>query len=520
MKKILFIVIALLTAALASTSCSKDNLELSNPTSLVSANAYNTEEDINSALTGVYHCFYNSFFAMLNAVVITGQSDEMFSQSPDSGLVSFVNLSYPNYDHRMNIGAWNMLYQIVFRCNQVLTYMQNVEYSKYSATSIEAQTKAVRGMAYYYLAMLYKKAPYVDWISAPQDQPAESDFDELCAHVADDLEFAYKNLPAKWNGEYRVTKWFAASFLGKLYMNRNEYSKALPYYKDIVDNGGFSLVANYRDNFREDTENNSESIFEIQNSAKNASFGAFYGRDNNDATCSYNQWRQKFFTMSPCGFGDYSVYDWVIEMYKNELNNDGGYDTRLRDNVFYQDIFKDFPGEVLWTNRTEWDFSAWKELNYIRKYTEDYCKTTSQVSLYCGINCRLLRYGETLMSYAECLANTGDITNAVKYVDQVRARANMPKMANSTNADIRNASSSLANFMSVLELERDKECCFEYDRFFDIRRFGLGSDAAYTAKVKARSVKHNNNFTNGKEWMPIPRSEVDNNPNLTQNAGY
>lgn len=500
-------------------SCNEDLLKLSNPTSMVSANAYNTEADINSALTGVYHCFYNSYFAMMNAMLISGQSDELFSQSPDSGLVAFVSLAYPDYDRNWNATTWSNLYQMVFRCNQVLVYMKDIEFSAYDPVQIEAQAKALRGMAYYYLAMFYKKAPWVDYIPSPQDQAPESDFDELCGHIADDLGFAYKNLPASYSGEYRVTRWFAASFLGKLYMNRNEYSKALPYYEDIVEHGGFSLCDNYQDNFREDTENNCESIFEIQNAA-NASMGGFYGMANNGTTCSYNQFRQKFFTMSPCGFGDYSVYDWIIDAYKAELNKDGGYDLRLKNNVFYKGIFEDFPGEVLWMDRTSWDMDAWKDLNYIRKYTEDYHKTTQQVSFYCGINCRILRYGETLLSYAECLANTNQLDKAVRYVNMVRARAKMPDLADSTNPEIRNSVNSLEAFMANLDMERTKECCFEYDRFFDLRRFGLGTDKTYTDKVKARSMKHANNFTAGKEWMPIPRSEVDNNPNLNQNEGY
>lgn len=517
MKKFLIILIS--ASICLCTSCSKDLLNYSNPTQLVSSTAYSSEEDINSALTGVYHCFYNSFFAMMNAMMLSGQSDELFSQSPDSGLVAFVNLSYPDYDRSWNYVTWSNLYQMVFRCNQVLEYMKEVSFSKYDAVQIEAQTRALRGMAYYYLAMFYKKAPWVDYIPDPQDKAKESDFDELCGHIADDLQFAYEKLPASYKGEYRVTKWFAASFIGKLYMNRGEYSKALPYYEDIVKKGGFDLCDRYQDNFREDTENNCESIFEIQNYA-NPSFGAFYGRGNNDANCSFNQFRQKFFSMSPCGFGDYSVYDWLIDAYKSELNKDGGYDLRLRNNIFYKEIFDDFPGEVLWMNRTSWDSDAWKDLNYVRKYTEDYCKTTSQINFYCGINCRILRYGETLLSYAECLANTGDLGKAAEYVNEVRERANMPKLADSTNPDIRNCTASLEAFMDNLDIERAKECCFEYDRFFDLRRFGLGTKDKFTDKVKARSVKHKNNFTSGKEWMPIPRSEVDNNPNLTQNEGF
>src|SRR5574344_1845040 len=98
MKRILTIICTFAIAMSMLVSCNYELLNLSNPTELVSANAYSTESDINSALTGVYHCFYNSYFAMMNAMMLSGQSDELFSQSPDSGLVAFVNLSYPDYD--------------------------------------------------------------------------------------------------------------------------------------------------------------------------------------------------------------------------------------------------------------------------------------------------------------------------------------------------------------------------------------------------------------------------------------
>ena len=71
-----------------------------------------------------------------------------------------------------------------------------------------------------------------------------------------------------------------------------------------------------------------------------------------------------------------------------------------------------------------------------------------------------------------------------------------------------------------MEKEREKELMFEYDRFFDLRRWGLGTDAEFTEYVKSYSDKHKRNFVNGREWLPIPQTEVNNNPNLTQNESY
>ena len=62
-------------------ACSKDILELSNPNSLTSATAFDTEVDINSSLVGIYHSFYSSYYSMMNTFQFSGQSDEATSES-------------------------------------------------------------------------------------------------------------------------------------------------------------------------------------------------------------------------------------------------------------------------------------------------------------------------------------------------------------------------------------------------------------------------------------------------------
>lgn len=154
----------------------------------------------------------------------------------------------------------------------------------------------------------------------------------------------------------------------------------------------------------------------------------------------------------------------------------------------------------------------------MRKYSTDYYR--DNVDGYSPINTRILRYGELLLSYAECLIEVGGasaIPEAAKYIDMIRERVNLYPLAKSVHKDCLN---SLDAFEKRLRIEREKEICFEYDRFFDLRRWGLGTDTKYTNEVKARSSKHAANFTPGKEWLPIPLSEVSNNPNLTQNEGY
>jgi hypothetical protein len=277
------------------------------------------------------------------------------------------------------------------------------------------------------------------------------------------------------------------------------------------------LVADYRDNFRHTNENNEESFFEIQNSDDNAVINGFYGIANDNAVVSFYSYRERFLSASPYGFGDYSVYDWVVDMYKDETDKDGNYDLRLENNVAYPGIFADFPGATIYGS-TVWNTSTWSTLSWCTKYTTGYYR--SSTTNWSKINTRILRYGELLMSYAECLIETGGasaIAQAATYVDMERERSTLYPLAQSVHAATLN---DLTSFKTRLRIEREKEICFEYDRFFDIRRWGLGTDESYLTEIKARSSKYSLNWKAGREWLPIPISDVDNNPNLTQNTGY
>ena len=304
-------------------------------------------------------------------------------------------------------------------------------------------------------------------------------------------------------------------------MNSGQWEKAKAAFEKVIESKQFRLAPNYSDNFRHETNNNCESIFEIQNSDRNDTWGGFWGIANDGAVCSFTSRRDEFFAPSfGGGFGDYSVYEWLVDMYKDELDRDGGYDIRLRDNIMYPEMFDDFPGQVLYQKYTSWDPSIHGNQCRVRKYCVDYYSTGAVALGNNPIDIRILRYGETLLSYAECLVMVGGasaIPEAASYVNQIRERVNLYPLDESVHKDCLN---SVDAFMKRLRIEREKEICFEYDRFIDLRRWGLGSDDEYTEEVKARSTKYKDNFSKGKEWLPIPRSDVDNNPNLTQNEGY
>jgi len=150
-----------------------------------------------------------------------------------------------------------------------------------------------------------------------------------------------------------------------------------------------------------------------------------------------------------------------------------------------------------------------------------------------------------MLDYAECLAQTGNLSEAVAVVDEVRGRAGLsplgerqsykvediwtnPETSGATDfndeygyaAFENNAGGDLASFMKVLDLENLKETAYELERFVDIRRWGISRDDEFLAKVKKRSSKYQQNFTPVRAWIPLPTDDVNNNPNLEQLSGW
>jgi hypothetical protein len=77
-----------------------------------------------------------------------------------------------------------------------------------------------------------------------------------------------------------------------------------------------------------------------------------------------------------------------------------------------------------------------------------------------------------------------------------------------------------AQFLKQLEHERITELSGESLRWNDLARWGYFDDAGKLAELKARDSEFNNFVIGKSKFMPIPQSEIDINPNLTQNPNW
>lgn len=153
----------------------------------------------------------------------------------------------------------------------------------------------------------------------------------------------------------------------------------------------------------------------------------------------------------------------------------------------------------------------------------------------------VFRYAEILLNYAEALneANNSPTSEAYDAVNQVRARANMPKLP---------AGMSYADFKERIRNERRIELAFEDHRFFDVRRWKLYAEQKtdpsvtttyrnhiyilYSGNVKLNGATpsytytHNSDVSNvvytspKNDYYPIPYTETQKVPTLGQNEGW
>lgn len=161
----------------------------------------------------------------------------------------------------------------------------------------------------------------------------------------------------------------------------------------------------------------------------------------------------------------------------------------------------------------------------------------------------IIRYAETLLTYAEALNNisgsqtittsdgsqqtfTRDINELAKYFNQVRFRAGLPGISEAALADV-------VQTQRVIERERQIEFFNENVRFYDVRRWGIYTETdrpekwAYGMNTEAplnngyfQRTPINHQFIRERitdkkmVWVPIPLGELRKVPSMDQNPGW
>ena len=345
--------------------------------------------------------------------------------------------------------------------------------------------------------------------------------DEVLIQIEEDLEDAITKLPSTRdaNNYGRPTKGAAYGLLAKAYAQHHKWEDAKRCLEWLVDGEGknyYTLVSNWADNFSNYTEDNKESLYEIHFSLTNK-----VGFDQTDNYLDPNAQlgTQIEMNQAPTGIGwnNIEARRWLVDYYKREQTTDGKNDSRLFYTLWYDGAASDFPeypNQLIYGS--PWN-SDWGNRVFIKKYSTD----ASPLYYWNDNNFRSLRYGDMLLLYAEALneLNATPPSKAIECLNRVRNRVNLPNIEDSKYYNGSQISTNKDAFREHLKIERALELAMECVRWVDLKRWGI-NDQTTLNELKARDSDFNNFIIGKSIRMPIPQSEVDNNPNLNQNDQY
>ena len=149
----------------------------------------------------------------------------------------------------------------------------------------------------------------------------------------------------------------------------------------------------------------------------------------------------------------------------------------------------------------------------------------------------IIRYADILLLYAEALNEYYDDPalapdDAICWaISTVRARAGMPDVR--TTFTNRGWALTQENVRKLIQNERRVEFAFEEHRFWDIRRWMIGTETQRVVheqdiilkeddKTKEYNIREieRRSYENHMNVIPIPQSEINKNKNLIQNWGW
>lgn len=386
------------------------------------------------------------------------------SESGDQGVI----LTIAQMQHDPSVGFFNSLWTHRFdgvaRANDVLRLSEDADLSESERTRIQAEARFLRAHFYFELKRSFGNVPWVDQTTENVNQPNQGDGAvDVWSKIEEDFSFAKNNLPDTPTDVGRAYRWAAQAYLGKTYLYQEEWQAALDELEPVINQGtnmngeSFALTTAYQDMFNAATENNSGSVFAIQNTGDDGSGGIENSRGG--AVLNYPHGGASPFIC--CGF--FQPSQWFVNAFRVDNNgeplnmgaddprsqgtpvkNDQGIasdesfelgtqtlDPRLdwtvgRRGVAYHD-WGPHPGN-LWIREqsTGGPYSPKKHV-YRQANSDQFGASNAWGATGSAVNYEVIRFADVLLMAAEAKAelNQGDL--GVSYVDRVRNRAANPE---------------------------------------------------------------------------------------------
>lgn len=461
----------LLTGSLMLSSCD-DYLNTLPSYSLVSDGAITTENDTKVAVNGLYEglisadglCYYGTDFITRPEV----GGDNIQTRMNGDRTENFYRFTDRQNNARTSL--WYVPYVVINRANVLL---QAIDGGAVPMTDVTKNSKgealAVRALAHFNLLITYG-TPYqkdngaslgvpvvttvLDAAALPERFTVAQGYEAVLGDLNEALNYISEE---KTYGHINI--WGVKALMARVNLYKGDYEEAYKYAKDVIENGGYSLVPNSEYVAMWGKRENSESIFDLDFS-----------------TTTYGGNRELIGSVAaPKSYGAMVATDDFLDL----LNEDKA-DVRL--------------GLLI----------------------EDKEGKKRSVNKYPGLdgnvfvnNIRVIRLSDIYLIGAEAALrkNTPDQDLADEYLYQIRHRAN-------------SSNTKITATLDLVKKERRKELVMEGHRLYDILRVGDTVERKGGSHFLNGEDLIKVDWNDYRTIMPIPQAEIDANPKMIQNPSY
>lgn len=525
---------------------------------------YKTYSNIRSMLTNIYgYMPGKEIMEIGNAMRDCGCDDAEFGD-PNASVQNFNN---GNWSALSTVDTKWDLYKGIRAANEFLESISTIDLSKYQydvkyenqmaqIKTFPYQARVLRAYYLFELARRYGDIPMPLTMLSIEEAGniAKTPFDQVvdfivseCTECAENLPDNYQNTPD--GDEFgRVTRGFAMAVKAKALLyaasplhnasnDRDKWKKAAVAAQDIIESGLYSLDPGVKVNNTASPElvlavmRSESSSFELNNfpvrftMGERTSISGTYPTQNLvDAFQTKNGYN---IVLTAQGW---QTDDPEFDVSKPYDNRDPRFAATILANGmnFKESVIETFEGGADYAaSRSDLDSPTGY---YLRKYIQESVSFVPENKVQAKHHWIVYRYAEAILSYAEAAceyfkdpaASDGDLhMSALTALNMIRSNAGMPDVA----------AASYNDFIPALQREWRVEFAFEDHRFWDVRRWKIGSstqDKINGVKIikSGDELEYSLFKVESRTWAekmnlyPIPQKEVFSNSNLTQNMGW
>jgi len=513
---------ALLALTTVLGSCKKF-LDVSPVTAIKNEDYYKSSKDMTSAMAGLYGTFQQAMVGesqFNNKYTIWGEARSDNYERGGNSNSTYAELQLNGLSAGNPFSDWSSMFKVINIANLNLKYIPGIAQTEINKALVTpliitdnlAQCRALRAMAYFYIVRTWGDAPIrlEPYENAYQEaraarEPADKIFDEV---IIPDFEYAFANLNKANYSVFRINRGAICAALMDVYMWRKDYAKAKTWFLQLgKERTPSTAKATYGGTVQTDLEPtvNWNKIFTEPANSIEAIWNIHWDTNQNGCPCMAGVSTSPNNTPLVIDFNIF--YNWPLK-YPTDIRHRATYDiakTDARDRV--------------------WKYYKGSGTIGTTSYTvaeADRAANTSNVYL------TMYRLADQFLLYAELLNKTGDQANALKYLNFIRTRANIPVYTSSSpEVSVTPGVLDMDKLEEAIIQERQYELFAEGKRWFDLVR----TDRVISIMdpiIKARQVRSGVLAAEATGWgtdkrkylWPINRNVLNSNSLLVQNQPY